>query len=194
MTDSLDFSRKWAPERVWPERDPEPEVTNLDPRPVDAPAIPKSVADIAKLGKAAGWEVRVGYSRALLRGVSNSTYRRVEVFGAWFGTGHVSGWRAAAMYQRFTDATEIHNYDGEKITPDASTRKGEPGIWKWSAVTIFSGFTRHAVSVTDLKQFMSVNGSVLPAWFDGIAEREATKKKNQSETAKSRPKKKEGAS
>lgn len=191
--DALDFSRKWRDAPVWPERDPEPEISNRDPRPVDAPAIPKSVSDLAALAKASGWEVRVGYSRALLRGTANSTYRLVETYGVWFGTGHVSGWRASAMYQRFADAGEIRRFDGEKIEADASTRKGKPGTWTWKKVTIFSGFTRHEVSVTNLKEFVTVRGSVLPTWFEAIAEKQAEQEAKQREAAKNRPKHKEGA-
>lgn len=193
MTDTLDFSRKWNDAPVWPERDPEPEVSNRDPRPVDAPAIPKSVSDLAALAKAAGWEIRIGYSRALLRGTANSTYRMVETYGVWFGTDHVSGWRASAMYQRFADAGEIRHFNGKTIEPDASTRKGKPGTWTWKAVTIFSGFKRHEVNVTDLKEFVTVRGSVLPTWFDTIRERKSDQKEKQREAVRNRPKHKEGA-
>jgi hypothetical protein len=193
VTDTLDFSRVWKDVPVWPERDPEPEILNTDPRPDDAPDAPKSVQDLAKLGKAAGWDVRVGYSRALLRGTTNSTYRKKETFGVWFGTGHVSGWRACAMYQRFTDKTLVHRFDGEEILP-VGKPAGVPGTWKWESVTIFSGFTRHPVSVTDLKEFVSVRGSVLPTWFEAVRTRIAEQEAEQKRKAKERPKKaKEGA-
>ena len=138
--------------------------------------------------------MKVGYSRALLRGTENGTYRRVETFGVWFGNGHVSGWRASAMYQRFVDAGEIHRFNGEaSIDPDPKTRKGAPGTWSWKRVTVFQGFNRHHVLLSDLKEFVKVRGSVLPSWFESISNREAGKKERAAQAAKARPKHKEGA-
>ncbi len=182
---------KWNETPVWPEHDPAPEVLNTDG--VEF-ASPSSVTSLARTGKAAGWEVRTGYSRALLRGTANSTYRMVESIGVWFGPDHDSGWRMSAIYQRFADAKEIRRFNGVTIEVVKDTAANVPGTWKWGTITIFSGFKRHEVNVTDLKEFIAVRGSVLPSWFSAIAKREADKAAKQKQAAKERPAKaKEGA-
>lgn len=159
-----DLYRKPA-KPLWLIMPPPPEVTNREPKPDDAPDVPKSVLALAKLAEAGGWEARIGYSRAVKRGQKTGSYRPIEVFGVWLGGGHPSGWRASALYERFRDAKQedTHYEDGSwrrTVEP-----VGKPGTWSWEC-RLFSVKGRHEVSVTNLKEFMSVRGSVLPSWFE----------------------------
>jgi hypothetical protein len=175
---------------AWPEHDPKPTVTSRDPRPEDCPAEPKSIKDLAALLNAGGWETRIGYSRAWKRQPTTGTYRPIETFAVWCGE-HECGWRAVAVYERFSDGAQAFAYfpdveDFEEITKPT----GKAGTWKWSGVTVFKGFTRHQMDVTDLKEFARVRGSVLPGWFKGIAARKAEQKEKQKAAAKARPSRK----
>lgn len=178
---------------AWPEHDPAPEVTSLDPRPADAPTDPLAVRKTAARLEAAGWEVRIGYARSWKRQPKTGTYRPIETFSVQAGPGHPSGWRVMAVYERFRDATYARTYyPGTPYTVKETPPSGQPGTWKWASVRITPPngvFPRHAVSITDLKEFASVRGSVLPAWFIGIETREAAKEAKQKQAAKDRPKK-----
>jgi hypothetical protein len=56
--------------------------------------------------------------------------------------------------------------------------------WTWVRVTIWRDANHFTdASVTDLKEFLSVRGSVLPGWFAAIHEREQAK----AAKAKARP-------
>jgi hypothetical protein len=179
---------------AWPEHDPAPEVTSLDPRPLDAPSEPLAVRKTAAILKAAGWEVRIGYARSWKRQPKTGTYRPIETFSVQAGPGHPSGWRVMAVYERFRDTGAQLTYYPEAKKPWLGTGNwsGQPGTWKWVRVRIVAGngvFPRHAVSITDLKEFASVRGSVLPAWFQAIWEREEDKAERQKQAAADRPRK-----
>lgn len=142
----------------WPEDDPVPEVLDTDPRPDGAPGEPRSVLDIVKRATAAGWLVRVGYSRGPVRAVKVGTYKMVETFGLWSSEHPDTHWRFYAMHAR---------------TIGAATG------WKWERIGIWrpgQGVRFVEASVTDLKEFILVRGSVLPSWFKAIHTREASKK------------------
>lgn len=148
----------------WPDVDPSPVVTNRDPRPVDAPADPRAVADLALRGRAAGWRVLVGYSRGFKRAQKIGTYTETETLGVWAGSHPDTRWRWSAMYER----------------------KAGTGTWTWTRITIWRDANHFTdASVTDLKDFIEVRGSVLPSWFKAIRTRERDK----DAKAKARPKK-----
>lgn len=98
----------------WPASDPAPEVTSRDPRPEGAPVDPIAVKRLQRAAEAAGWPVRVGYSRAQVRTRSVGVYKTVETIGVWAGA-H-DGIRWCAMYQRTVGA-----------------RTG----WKWADIVIW---------------------------------------------------------
>lgn len=96
----------------WPDSDPPPVVVNTASRPEGAPQDPPAVLKLQRAAQAAGWPIRTGYSRGLLRTRSVGVYKDVEIIGVWAGWAH--GWRFYAMYER---------------TVGAATG------WKWGAVT-----------------------------------------------------------
>lgn len=149
----------------WPDSDPAPLVTNTEPRPDGAPSDPNSVTGLAALGRAGGWDVLTGYSRSLKRAQKIGTYTEVETIGVWAGSHPASGWRWSAEYQR----------------------KASGGTWAWVRVHIWRpGHAPHAdATVTDLKEFIGVRGSVLPSWFEAITDRVRA----QEAKAKAAPKK-----
>ena len=151
----------------WPEHDPPFEVSNLDPRPADAPAVPRSVVSLMGLGTEAGWEMRVGYSRGPVRAKGTGTYKRVEIFGVWAGVHPDTGYRFSAMYQR-----EI----GKET-------------WSWSSISIWRlGEVPFPYAlVTDLKEFIRVSGSVGVPWFKAVEARELDKIDKQKIKAKENP-------
>jgi len=153
---------------VWPERDPKPEVSTRDPRPADAPDAPLGVRKLAALAKAYGFEARVGYSRAAIRGVCLGTYRKVESFSVWFAPSHSTGYRPFALYERFVDAKEILVYDGrlDVIAVDPETRAGTPGSWKWSQVSVIGKGAYVELTITALSEFIELQGLVLPSWLE----------------------------
>jgi hypothetical protein len=152
--------------RAWPENDPAPEHTTRDPFP-DMP-LPTALAALKKKAEAAGWEVRVGYSRAKRRAVKIGSYDLVETLGVW-GEGH--GWRFSAMYERKPEGA---------VSAQA---------WKWGSISLWADgkFPFSYASVTDLKEWLAVRGSVLPSWFAAIAAREKAKAEKQKAAAKTRP-------
>lgn len=98
----------------WPATDPAPVVVNTDPRPEGAPVDPPAVLKLQRAAQAAGWPIRTGYSRGLLRTRSVGVYKDVEIIGVW--AGEHDGTRWYAMYER---------------TIGAKTG------WKWGAITLW---------------------------------------------------------
>lgn len=178
----------------WPDRDPAPEVRNIDVRPADAPEEPPLMVKLRLIAEEAGWPCRSGYSRARVRGQETGTFYTLESWGLWSGA-HPSGWRFVAIYGRRADTDQTWTYYPESGRyVETSPASGEPGKWAWKSIAIFSGSARHSVLITDLRSFLQVRGSVLPSWFASIVQREAEKKEKQRASAKSRPKKtREGA-
>jgi hypothetical protein len=140
--------------RMWPENDPGPEVTNLDPFPSDF-TVPAAVKQLVGKAEAAGWEVRLGYSLGPRRAVKIGTYDRVETLGVWAGPHPDSGWRFSAMYERKPDGA-----------PSAQK-------WKWGKTSIWRAdrFPFPYCNVTELKEWISVRASVLPSWFEQVTKR-----------------------
>lgn len=122
----------------WTAEDPPPTVTTRDARPEGAPEDPAAVKKLQRAAEGAGWPIRTGYSRGLLRTRSVGVYKDVEIIGVWAGLAH--GWRWYAMYER---------------TIGAKTG------WKWSAITAWQVGRpmRSNLSVTELYAFLSVEGN-----------------------------------
>lgn len=159
---------------AWPERDPVPEVLSTDPRPPGL-TVPRAVLALQADGTVAGWTVRVGYSRGPARAVRVGTYKLVETWGVWAGPHPDTGWRWCAMHERTVGKT-----------------------WSWPRVTIWqpSEHTRftHA-TVTDLRAFMAVRGSVGTPWFKAVHARVMEQQERARSAARNRtPSGKEGVS
>lgn len=188
ITDFTDpaYWRQSKPELpTWPERDPIPEVLSTDPRPADAPAEPGPVLDLVQRATAGGWLVRVGFSRGPARAVKVGAYKMVETFGVWAAPHPDTGWRFCAMHERSIGAATGWKWD-------------RTGIWK-PGHTVAPGLGSRFVdaTVTDLKEFVAIRGSVLPHWFKGIHARVQEQAAKTRAAAKARPataKRKEGSS
>lgn len=167
----------------WPEDDPVPEVLSTDPRPADAPAEPRPVLAIVKAATQAGWLARVGYSRGPARAVRVGTYKMVETFGIWASAHPDTGWRFYAMYERTVGKT----WSWDRV-----------GIWKPGQIVAPGLGVRFTdATVSDLKDFILVRGSVLPSWFKGVHARVQDQRERQRAAARARPasrKPKEGMS
>lgn len=98
----------------WPAADPAPVTVNTAPRPEGAPEDPRAVKSLQRAAEAAGWPIRVGYSRGLLRTRSIGVYKDVEIIGVWAGEHDQTRWYA--LYER---------------TIGAKTG------WKWGAITLW---------------------------------------------------------
>lgn len=147
-------------------------VSNLDPRPDDAPPEPKSVQDLRKNLEAGGWTVKIGFSRAWRKGQRTGTFRKAEFFGVFAGLHETCPFRIVHVYWRFADKTEEFEWYRDSGTLEQSEKAcGAAGTWTWQDGRIIQGFTRHRVKVTDTKEFAAVSGSVLPGWFAGIERR-----------------------
>lgn len=161
----------------WPEHDPKPGVTTLDPKPADAPSNPLAVVKLTMHAEENGWETRVGYSRATPRAVKLSTYRETEAFTVWFAPDHASAYRPFASYTRFRDAKAVLVYDSRtgRIEPDPQIEAaGKPGPWKWHATVTGHG-SWHELSITHLQAFLLTRGLVLPSWFESKAKKPTIK-------------------
>jgi hypothetical protein len=165
-----------APGReAWPAEDPLPTVLSTGPQPEGVPEVPRAVLGLQRAAEAAGWAIRVGYSEGQRRGVSVGTYKPVRAYGIHSDAAH--GWRFNAVYD-----LEAKGWYTIAIWP-VPFRPVAPGLG--------SRFT-HA-SVTDLKEWITVRGSVLPAWFKGIHARVEEQRERQKAAARNRkPKAKEG--
>jgi hypothetical protein len=120
---------------AWPEIDPPPYVTNVMPRP-EGVREPRAVTTLTRAATAHGWDVRVGYSRGLMRAVKVGTYKTVECWGVW-AAGH--GWRWSAM-----------NHNAEEL-------KGGP---KWEAIAAWSATERRGgLTITQLIDFIADRGA-----------------------------------
>lgn len=170
----LSFSRKRLPEFPAEHEFDTVIVHNQEPRPADAPEVPRSVATLVKTLEAGGWMVRVGYSRAWRKGQRTGTYRKAEFFGVFAGEHESCPFRTVSVYWRFMDKTEEFEWYRDTLKLEQSTKASNaPGAWTWQDSRIVQGFTRHRCNITDLKEFASVRGSVLPGWFASIERRYA---------------------
>jgi hypothetical protein len=146
-------------------------VSNLDPVPADVPEQPRSVVSLAAVLESAGWETRIGFARAYRRGQRTGTYRIMESYGVFAGNHDSTHYRVVAVYWRFADKTHEFTHYPETGLEESEKACGTPGNWTWQDSRILDGMKRHRMKVTDVKEFASVRGSVLPGWFAGIARR-----------------------
>jgi hypothetical protein len=151
--------------RAWPEHDPAPMRSNREPLP-EGFIVPNAFAAVKKKAEACGFEVRYGLSQSMKRKVLIGSYDALDTLGMW-GAGN--GWRFSAMYERKPEANN----------PD----------WKWGSISLWAEgkFPFPYASVTDLKEWLAVRGSVVPGWFAAITAREKAKAAKQKAAAKNRP-------
>ncbi len=168
----------------WPEMDPAPLVTSLDPVPADAPECRKPFLDLQRFAERHGWEVRAGYSLGQTRAVRKGTYKTQHTWGLW-GRGY--GWRWCAMYAWSPDLKAGWAWDGTAIW------RADGGV-----VALDLGFRFVVANVTDLREWLSLNGDTGAAWFKAVHARvmdqQARQKAKAKESAKATLKHKEGAS
>lgn len=151
------FAQRRPQKPAWPENDPPPEVTSRDPRPADAPRLPRAAVWLIGDASGGGWTAtRAGYSRGPERAVRVGTYKITEAYGLSVPAHPLTGWRWMAVYARTVGA----------------------GSWKWRSIAIWHRDGRRVApglgsrfahaTIADLKEFCGVGGSVTPAWFKAV--------------------------
>ena len=168
------FAREPKHVDPWPEKDPEPEVSTLDATKLPTPG---GVALLFADAQTGGWEVRIGYSRSLLRTTTLGVFRRVEILGCWFSP-HPSGRRPFATYERFADSKEEVLWDPRAEVFRTKTKpSGNPGTWKWNITRVD---LIPVNGVTALREFCALGGVVDDLWFPRQAAQLRDKKERKS--------------
>lgn len=178
---TAEYYRRTPPPEGWPATDPPPEVTTRDPVPEGAPQCPSAVIKLQKAAQRAGWRFLAGYSRGPERAVRIGEYKLTECWGLFVPAHPETGWRFAAVYSRTAGST----------TP-----------WAWRSIAIrrpgqligpgLGAVFLHA-TITDLAEFVAVQGTVGVPWFKAVQARVEAQKEEQRRRARERPSKpKEG--
>lgn len=120
---------------------------------------------LAKLARGSGWEARMGFSRGYVPGLAKDSWEIRDMIGVYLN-GY--GRRAAAFWERNPDA----EFSQKKL--DSGTIKpGEiPSGMAWSSsgtwIGLGNGMVWTYANLTDLKEWVLVNGAVLPLWYTMI--------------------------
>ena len=164
----------------WLETDPPPEVTTRDPRPDGVPTPPLAVIKLQRAAERAGWPVLIGYSRGPERAVRVGEYKITEAYGVHADRHPSTGWRFVAVYSRTVGGRSGWSW---RISIRRPGHLIGPGL---------GAVFRHA-TITDLYEWLAVNGDVGVAWFKAVHARVEQQKEDQREAARNRPgKPKEG--
>jgi hypothetical protein len=137
---------------------------------------PAPARTLAKKARAAGWEVRIGFSRGYVEGRKANTYAMRDVIGVWLN-GY--GKRAVVYWERNPDA----EFTAKKV--EAGIKPGEiPSGYKWSpkggSIIAGKGVSFPYPNLTEMGEWIALCGAVLPSWY------EATQRRAQAE-AKTEP-------
>lgn len=125
---------------------------------------PSSPRTLAKAARAAGWEVRIGFSRGYVPGQAKDSWEIRDIIGVWMN-GY--GRRAVATWERNPEA----EFSAKKL--DAGVKPGEiPSGMQWStsgtAIMLGGGMSWPYANLTDLKEWIQLKGAVLPTWYEHI--------------------------
>jgi hypothetical protein len=150
------------PERV---TQPAPVITSIETYETWEEAwYPSGPRGFAKAARAAGWEARIGFSRGYVPGAKADTWEVRDVIGV-----HVNGFgrRAVALWERNPEA----EFSAKKL--EAGVKAGEiPSGMAWSSsgtgIHLGGGRSWPYANLTDLKEWVALQGAVLPAWYEII--------------------------
>jgi hypothetical protein len=146
---------------------PKPEITSVESysQGWDEEWYPAGPRGFAKRARAAGWDVRIGFSRGSIPGARADTWVVRDAIGVWLN-GY--GRRAVVVWTRNPEA----EFSARKL--EAGTIKpGEiPSGMRWSSTggLIMIGKYRAFpyANLTDMEEWVALRGAVLPAWYEAI--------------------------
>ena len=126
------------------------------------PAGPRA---LAKAARAAGWEARVGFSRGYVPGSKAGSWDVRDIIGVWLDG---FGRRAAAFWERNPEA----EFSAKK-QESGTIKDGEiPSGMKWSSsgglIMLGKGMAFPYANLSDLEEWVKLQGAVLPAWYRTI--------------------------
>lgn len=123
---------------------------------------PSGPRGFLRRAEAAGWDVRMGFSRGYIPGAKADTWDMRDMIGVW-----VNGYgrRAAAFWSRNPDA----EFSARKLEA-GNIKPGEipSGMtWKASGTTIRISERESwtYASLADLDEWVALHGAVLPSWY-----------------------------
>jgi hypothetical protein len=140
---------------------------------------PAPARTFAKRAREAGWDVRVGFSRGYIPGRAANTYAVRDIIGVWLDG---FGKRAVVTWERNPEA----EFTAKKL--EAGIKPGEvPSGMKWSpsggAIMIGKGMAFPHPNLTEMTEWVALQGSVLPSWYEACRRRAA--KSSPAESAES---------
>lgn len=128
---------------------------------------PASPRNLAKRARAAGWEVRLGFSRGYAEGRKANTYALRDVIGVWLDG---FGKRAVVYWERNPDA----EFTAKKL--EAGIKPGEiPSGYQWTprggSIIGEKGTSFPYPNLTEMEEWISLGGAVLPDWYESTKRR-----------------------
>ncbi len=128
------------------------------------PVPPRS---FAKKARAAGWEVRIGFSRGSMDGRKANTYVTRDMIGVWIDG---FGKRAVVIWERNPDA----EFTAKKL--ESGVKPGEiPSGAKWSprggSIRYGKGMAFSYPNLTEMEEWVALQGAALPSWYEACRQR-----------------------
>lgn len=125
---------------------------------------PSGPRAFAKRARAAGWDVRVGFSRGSIPGAKKDTYATRDMIGVWLDG---FGKRAGVFWERNPDA----EFSAKKL--EAGPKPGEiPSGMNWTtkggSIRFGPGMSFPYPNLTQMDEWVALQGAVLPGWYEGI--------------------------
>lgn len=127
---------------------------------------PSGPRNFAKRARAAGWDVRIGFSRGSIPGAKEDTWETRDIIGVWLN-GY--GKRAGAFWERNPDA----EFSARKLEA-GNIKPGEvPSGMQWSStgglIMIGPKTAFPYANLTEMDEWVSLRGAVLPSWYEAIS-------------------------
>lgn len=128
---------------------------------------PASPRAFAKKARAAGWDVRMGFSRGSIEGRKANTYATRDMIGVWLDG---FGRRAVVIWERNPDA----QFTAKKL--EAGIKPGEiPSGMAWKpnggSIRMGKGMAFPYPNLTEMEEWVALRGAVLPSWYEACRNR-----------------------
>lgn len=141
---------------------PEPEVTSTwTYENWEEAWFPSAPRGFAKRARAAGWDVRVGFSRGFVEGRKANTYDLRDLIGVWLDG---FGKRAGVFWERNPNA----EFTAKKL--ESGVKPGElPSGMMWTAkggsIRFGPGMAFPYPNLTEMEEWVKLQGNVMPSWY-----------------------------
>lgn len=163
---------------------PEPEVTSTwTAENWEEEWYPRAPRGFMAKARAAGWDVRIGFSRGSIPGAKANTYQTRDMIGVWLDG---FGKRAGVFWERNPDAV----FSAKKL--EASPKPGEiPSGMMWTtkggSIRFGPGMAFPYPNLTEMEEWVALRGEVLPSWYVACQKRvmDAAAKASGAEPAES---------